>query len=832
MIARLALRGLAAHRLRLGLSALAVVLGVAFASCAMIFSATMNRAFDAMYATAGRGTDAVVRARQAFGDEDTAVPASLLGTVRGVPGVAMAHGEVRGFAAIVDRGGKVVIGPQDTPQIGVDWSDDPDSAMETTSGHGPRTPEEIAIDADTAKKTGYRVGDRVRVVLRGPSRTFTLAGVFEFGGSAGLGGTSMTAFAPATAEQVVAERPGTYSEIAVRAAPGVSQEQVRDALAAALPAGFEAVTGRRAAAEAAAEIKDKVGILPKMLLNFSIVALFVGSFIIVNTFSMLAAQRTRELALLRAVGATRAQVTRSMLGEAAGIGLAGATLGLGAGIALATGLRALFGALGDELPAGDLVISAPAVVWAYVVGAIVTPAAAYLPARRAARIPPVAALREDAVPPARSLRRRRLTGAGVLLAGTAALAGGIAGPSTYAAAAGAVLVFLGVTLLGPVVCGPVIGVLGRPATRFLGITGRLGGENARRNPRRTASTASALTIGLALSGAVTIVASSAGVSIARQGLGADFYVSSDAAFGPQVRDAAAHTPGVRGAVAVRDARVALGGTVRAALAGDARAMAGPYRLTMEHGVAALGPGEVLVDHHTAASEGWTAGARVPGQFADGAQENLRVAGIYTGGGAMPPVILNPADDRAHSASRLVNEVRITLAPGADAVAARQALRSMLGAWPGLVLRDRAEMAAKARSGVDQYFALIRVLLVLSIIVAALGIVNTLALSVIERTREIGLLRAVGMDRRGLRRMIRYEAVTISVFGALTGLGLGVVLGWTVQHMAASSGVEVLSIPFAQLGLYVLAAGAIGVVAAAWPARRAARLDVLRAIAAM
>lgn len=846
MIARLALRGLAAHRTRLGLTVVAVVLGVAFVSGAMIFSATLTRAYDAMFATAGAGADAVVRPRQALGGDGDAgapIPASVLAAVSRVDGVAKAHGSVSGFAGVLDRRGDLVTGAQDTPQLGVDWTDDPDfGAMDLVAGRGPRTATEIAIDADTAKKTGYRVGDRVTVALRGPSREFTVSGIFRFGGSGVIGGSSMTAFEPATAGRLLTGRSGVYTRIAAHAERGVSQARLRDAIARVLPAGLEAVTGRRAAEDASGAITAQVGILPTMLRNFSLVAAFVGSYIIINTFAILVARRTRELALLRAVGASRSQVRRLILGEALGVGLAGATIGLAAGAGLAAGLRAIAGAAGAGLPPGGLAVTAPAVLAAYAIGTFVTTLAAYPAARRAARIPPAAALRDDAVPPARSLRRRGLAGIATALAGAGALAGGVAGSGRvagYLTGAGAALLFAGVTILCPLICRPVAWAVGWPFARFFGVAGRLGRSNARRDPRRTAATATALMIGLALSGMVSVLGSSLNASVDRSlgtGTGADFQISAmkgagERSFAPQVRDAVGAVPGVRSAVGADEVRLRLGGRVRTALAGDPPAMAEPYGLRVERGSLRLAAGEVLVDHRTAESMDWTAGTVVAGQYGDGARASVRIAGIYADGADLPPVIVGTTDYDAHYAGGRFAEVRIVLDPGADPAATGRALRSTLRAWPGLDVRDRSDVAARAREGVDEFLAFILVLLVLSLIIAALGIVNVLALSVIERTGEIGLLRAVGMGRAQVRRMIRYEAVVVAVFGAVLGLGLGVVLGWAFRRAAAGDGIEVLSVPFARLGLYVLAATLIGVFAAIWPARRAARMDVLRAIAA-
>jgi ABC-type antimicrobial peptide transport system permease subunit len=846
MIATLAIRGLVAHKLRLVVTLVAIALGVAFVSSAMIFSATTNAALDRLFTVAGKGTDAVVRPQQLFAGNDEAgnsadvpVPATVLRTVQGVDGVAKVHGAVSGFAAIVDRHGKVVTSAQGAPQIGVDWSEDPDfSTTHLRSGRGPRVPDEIAIDVASAKKTGYRVGDRVTVVLPGPSHTFTLAGIFALGGANSTGGMSIVAFELATAQRLLMEQPGTYSRIDVHARPGVSQTQVRNAIARVLPTGFEALTGREASDEASGDLRSSLDIFPKLLLWFSVVAVLVGSFIIVNTFSILVAQRTRELALLRAVGASRRQVRRLMLGEAAGLGLIGSLLGLGAGTALAVGLRALVNLIGGDLPPNGLVLSASTVLWAFAVGTLVTLAAAYVPARRAATVPPVAAMLDGTAPRIRSLRRRAWAGSVMTTAGVVSMGAAGANPTGSNAGSllgvGALLVFAGVMMLSPVLGTPAARILGWPFARFLGGAGMLGRENAQRNPRRTAAAASALMIGLALSGAVTVMASSLKASLDRQldeGLGSDYVVSSkgENPFSPRAMEAVGRVPGVRRAVAIRTARLELDGRVRSAVAGDPRALAAPYRLKMTDGSLSLADGELLISNQTAKSTDWIVGTTVPARFADGGRGNLRVAGIYADPPIGPAIILDPASYRAHYPSALISQIEIITAPGADAVATRRGLQSALRAWPGLDLQDQEHIKAAAHSSIDEFVSAILALLALSVVIAALGIVNTLGLSVIERTREIGLLRAVGMERRQVRRMIRYESLIIAVFGALLGLGLGVLYGSALQRASAADGMAVLSIPFRQLGLYLLAAIAIGVSAAIWPARRAARLRILRAI---
>ncbi|WP_433462755.1 ABC transporter permease [Spirillospora sp. CA-128828] len=844
MMVKLVFRGLVAHRARLLLSTVAVVAGVAFVAGTLIFSATLDRSFDRAFDDLGRGTDVIVRSQRAFepglGERasDRPVPASVLASVQDVDGVAKAHGVVTGFAAVVDRHGRIA---GSEPQTGVAWDGDRDLSLpRLTSGRPPAAPDEIATDVTTARDAGYRIGDRVTVALLSGTRTFRLTGLFEVGDSALSGAISMTAFAPGTAMRVLSDHPGTYVRIVVHADDGVSQQRLRDAVAAALPPGIEAVTGRRAIDEQAGSFTEILKVMRTFLLVFALIAVFVGSFIIFNTFAMLVTARVKELALLRAVGASRGQVTRSVLGEAAGVGLAGSTLGLAAGAGVAAGLARLLSAVtGGELPVGTLVLPASAVVASYAVGMPVTLAAAFVPARRASRIPPVAALREGTAPP-RPLRRRVVCGTGVSVAGAGLIAAGFAADGRAAltlTGAGALAVFAGVVTVSPVLSRPAIRVLAWPFARWGGSAGRMGGRNALREPRQTAATASALTIGLALIATVSVIVQSMASSVDRQldaGLTADYQVTGRSQVTPVGADAAravAGVAGVRTAIPIRTARFRLDGSVRTATAGSPGGLLAHFRLPLQAGSSSAGGDELLVGATVAKAQGWKAGTTIGGEYQDGTRRRFRIAGVYADRPSLTPsaptMIINWAGYRAHDPDAPVDRIEINVT-----TATRGALEKALAPWPNLELKDRAQIKDDAAGDIDLFLDLVLGLLVLSVLVAALGIVNTLALAVTERTREIGMLRALGMQRRQLRRMIRCEAVVVSLFGAVLGVGTGVLLGIVLQHALAAGdgGMEVLAIPYGRLAVCVAAAAAIGVAAAVWPARRAARLNVLQAIA--
>ncbi|TDB90245.1 ABC transporter permease [Actinomadura sp. KC216] len=849
MMSKLVLRGLVAHRARLLLSTVAVVAGVAFVAGTLIFSATLDRSFDRAFDDLGRGTDVVVRTDRAFepglGERaaERPVPAPVLAAVQKVDGVEKAHGVVTGFAAVVDRQGKIV-GAE--PQQGVAWDGDPDLSLpRLTSGAPPAAPDEIAVDVTTAAEAGYRVGDRVTVALTSGTRAFRLTGLFEVGDSALSDQLSMTAFAPGTAQRLLSDHPGTYARIVVHGDDGVPQERLRDAVAAALPPGVEAITGREAIDEQAASFKDVLTILRTFLLVFAVIAVFVGSFIIFNTFAMLVSGRVRELALLRAVGASRGQVTRSVLGEAAGVGLAGSTLGLAAGAGVAAGLARLMTAVagGEELPFGTLAVPASAVVASYGVGMLVTLAAAFVPARRASRIPPIAALREGKAEP-RPLRGRAVYGTEALAVGGALIAAGLATDGSTAltlAGTGAMALFVGVVVVSPVAGRPVIRALSWPFARFGGNPGRMGGRNALRDPRQTAATASALTIGLALIATVSVVVQSMASSVDRQldaGLTADYQVTGRSQITPVAAEAAgavAGVDGVRSAIPIRTARLELDGSVRTAAAGEPGELLGHFRLPLQQGTPSVRGDTLLVGRGVAAAQGWTVGTTIDGRYQDGTRRTFRIAGIYADRPSVTPsapsMIIDWASYRKRDPDAPIDRIEVNVTP-AGAGAGRAALEAALGPWPNLELKDRAQVKDEAAGDIGMFLNLILGLLVLSVLVAALGIVNTLALAVTERTREIGLLRAVGMQRRQVRRMIRYEAVVVSLFGAAAGVGTGVVLGIVLQRVMADGdgGMEVLAIPYGRLAVCVAAAAVIGVVAAVWPARRAARMNVLEAIA--
>ena len=741
--------------------------------------------------------------------------------------MAQSYGTVNGFAAVVGRNGEVV-GGSGPPQLGIGWNP-ADRDYPVTAGRGPARAGEVVIDARTAGRAGLRVGDRTRVLVQGPAQDVTVVGVVDPGD---LMGATVVAFDQATAQRLLL-RPGQFSDITVRAQAGVGETTLRDRIRRVLPSpAYEAITGTTMRKENEGEITRILSFFRTLLLVFAVISIFVGGFIIFNTFSMLVARRSRELALLRAVGASRKQVTRAVLGEAVGVGVVGSTLGLAAGAGLALLLQRLFRASGADF-GGGLAFTYRPVLWSYAVGVVVTVTAAYVPARRAARIPPVAAMRDDVAMPPRSLRIRLIAGSVVTAAGAALSGLGLGGAPIALLGAGAALVLVGVAMLAPVIGRPVVRVLGAACPRLFGTPGRLAAKNALRNPRRTAATASALMIGLALVSAINVMSSSAKASVAGQVdavFAADYMVTpASGVFDPaEAARAVRAVPGVELVTAAYQGRFKVGTHAQSFLATERPAdLVRATRLSLRSGSADLGRDGLLLDQPTATSAKVGVGSVVTARFADGGTERLRVAGVYAKNQLLGPRVLALPAYRAHAAHPAGLGLMINTAR-ADA-ATKNAIERALTGRPSLKVQDQSDVKQDDQHGIDQLVTLLTVLLTLSIIIAALGVINTLALSVIERTREIGLLRAVGTSRRQIRRMIRLESVVIAVFGGLLGIAIGVVFGIAVQHAVADQGLDVLSVPVPTLVAYVVLSAVIGVLAAVWPAWRASRLDVLKAI---
>ena len=846
------IRGIFARKLRLALTTLAVLLGVAFVSGTYVLTDTMERSFDQIFKRTVTDVDLVVRARDPYtggGSQRTRIPEASLARVRAVDGVATADGTTFGYAQIVDRHGDSIQNGL-APTIGLSWPESGAGPLELADdgrSRAPRGDREILVDEGTAREHGLRVGDRVRVLLKGPAEQFRIVGLFRLKGQADLGGVTVTAFDLPTSERVLAV-PGALDAIYLTTQPGASPGKVSADVTAELGPNYEVVTAAKLAEERAEPVRQGVGNLRMALVGFAAVGLVVGSFIIFNTFAILIAQRTRELGLLRALGASRAQVLGSVVAEAAIVGMIAAGLGLAAGFGLARVLLSVvgFNRLGLGAPTTEPVLLARTVVAAVVVGVLVTVGSALIPAVRAARTSPVAAINDVPGAGAAPLRRRAVIGLVIALAGAGALWFGFQVDATQLAtriqvvAVGALLAFFGVVLLVAALARPMARVIGWFLSRW-GVTGRLAQGNAMRNPRRTAATSSALVVGLSLVCLVAIVAASVKASIrtgVQKGVRADYVLSAQGltGFSPDVSTRVASLPAVQATTGLRLGRVRLGERQQLVMAVDPAALSRVLDLDIRSGgVQGLATGGILISRDEAEHYGVGPGDRLQVIYPQTGPIAVPIAGVYarkqfTGGYPVPLGVMSIAtEEQNFGGVQQDTLVYVKARPGERAEARRQIERAIGRDFPNIQIDSRAQFQNMQEGTVDQFVAGLVALLVLSEIIAVLGIINTLLLSVYERTRELGLLRIVGMSRTQVRRMVRGESIIIAVIGCLVGLGLGIFWGWAFTRALREQGLDQFDVPPLQVALFLVFSVIAGAVAAWLPAWRASRLDVLEAI---
>lgn len=843
---RIALKGLFARKLRLVTTSLAVLLGVAFMSGTLVLTDTIGRTFDTLFSSANAGTDAVVRGKaqitDSFSTQRNRIGASVLETVRTVPGVAAAEGFVEGYTQILDRKGKAVGNPgQGAPTFGRNWATVAAlNPFRLVEGHPPKSDDQVVLDRYTADQAGVGVGDTATVLVQPGPRRVTVAGIATFGDASGTLGATNVMFTTHAAEILVGE-PDRFDTIGVVAASGVSQTELRDRLAAAIPPDAEALTGKAFVKENQSQLRNNLRFFNAFLLTFAIVALLVGSFIIYNTFGIIVAQRSREMALLRAVGATRRQVLGEVLVEAGAVGVFASVLGMVAGIAIAGGLKALLKAFGIDIPAGGIVFAGKTVVVSLVAGIGVSLASAFFPARRASKMPPVAALRDLAYEAPTSSRKRTVVGIVVTGLGGAALLNGLFGNGGNKPASvglGAAVIFFGVAILGPVFARPASRLIGAPLPRLRGVSGTLARENAMRNPKRTASTAAALMIGVGLVGFIMIFAASAKTSIndsIDRAFTGDFVVDSNTfGFGglsPTLASSLAKLPEVRAVSGRRFAQAKVDGRTKFVSAVDPAPFDEILDLDFATGhLTDLTDTSLAVDSVTAKNKHWHVGDQVRLTFAKTGERPFTVAAIYRRADAVGQYVISMRAYEANFAQQLDSQVLVAKAKDVSAADARRAIERLTDRYPNAKLQDQTEFKQSQAAQINKLLGLIYVLLALAIVIAWLGIMNTLALSIFERTRELGLLRAVGMTRSQLRTAVRWEAVIVALFGTLLGLAIGLFFGWSLVEALKSNGIDKLTVPPGQILAVVVIAALAGVTAAVWPGRRASRLDVLRAIA--
>ncbi|MFH8800645.1 ABC transporter permease [Streptomyces sp. NPDC017936] len=840
---RTALRNVLAHKARLLMTVLAVMLGVAFVSGTLVFTNTLS---DAYQRSSAKGFDQVdvavtAEAQEDVGDRVGRTPEltrALLERSAGVPGAASAVGVVGGFTAVADKDGKLVGGGFQS-RGGNYWGDE-DPRYPLKEGSAPHGANEVALDSGTARRAGYEVGDTVRLSVDGPVLSPKVTGIFTTDDGNVAAGGSLTLFDTATAQRLFG-KPGTYDEIDVEAAAGTSQTALKAALDKALPAKLvETTTGEELADDQAELISSQMSGLKQGLLVFAGIALFVGTFIIANTFTMLVAQRTKELALLRAVGASRRQVTRSVLIEAFVVGATAGVTGLVAGIGVDAGLRSLMDTLGATVPDGPLVVSPGTVAAALAVGVVITMLAAWLPGRRAAKIPPVAAMSSvHAKATTRSLVLRNTIGAlfsaaGVAVVLAATTMNGSDGQAPMGL--GAVLLVIGVFVLTPLLSRPLIAAAA-PVLRGFGISGKLARQNAVRNPRRTAATASALMIGLTLITGMTVMAGSLQRSIdkmASAAIRADYVVvmaNQAATLSPDVEKKLAATEGVTATSPLRNAPARIDGETEYLTGVTGSAIGELTDLPVDDGAFTVDGTRVVVDGDTAGRHGWKAGSVFTVAYEDGEKQRLTVAGVYEGNEMVRGIILDNTALAPHQDEPADMQVMVKTSGGASD-ATKDRLERALGSNPAIMVQSKQDISEEIAQMFTLMLNMLYGLLAMAVIVAVLGVVNTLAMSVFERSQEIGMLRAVGLDRRSVKRMVRLESLVISLFGGVLGIGLGVFFGWAAGELIGTRmATYELVLPWGRMAVFLALAAAVGVLAALWPARRAARLNVLAAIKA-
>jgi putative ABC transport system permease protein len=848
---KLTLKSLLDRKIRLALTTFAVVLGVAFVSGAFIVADSLRATFGEVADEIAGPISVQVRGTEAFeGDINSRnrVPEELLGLVRAQPGVAEANGFIQGFPRVsVGEDFQDLIDPGQAPTLAFNY-EDAVTAFEIVDGQAP-VGDEVLIDVDTARTYEISLGDPISV--RAPDETLiaTVSGFVRFGSENGAGAAFVLLDTP-TMQRVFGYE-GAFAVIDVASEIGVAQDELAAAVNAVLPDGAEAVTGEEVASEFSDQFGTFISVFQTVLLAFAFVALIVSGFIINNTFSIVLGQRIKELGLLRTLGATGRQVRQSVLLEAAIVGAIASITGILAGIGFASLIKWAISQAGGGagLPDGPLIIAARTWIVAIVVGLGITMLSAVSPARKAASIPPIAALRDDIQLSSGSTKRRTIVGLllgvlGAVFSVIGSISSGGALAQLGPLALGAVFLFVSVAALSPMIARPVAHFIGAPVARFRGTPGQLARENAARNPRRTASTASALMVGLALVGTVLVIGTSfkkTFTSVLDTSLKADFFIEVDGGqsfigFSPQLADDLEALPEIEVAAGFRGgdrvAAMRVEGDRKWVFGTDASALGGMIDLDLIEGsVEGFANRGLLVHSDPAGDLGLSPGDKVDAEFPIGGVIELTVVGIYDDGSILGNWVISTETYEAgfDSTFQLDLFASAVIADGVDPDVARAAADEVAAAYPEASLQDRDEFQATLEGRIDQLLVAVNALLLFAIVIAALGIVNTLMLSVFERTREIGLLRAIGMTRSQTRSMVRWEAVIVAVFGGLLGLALGVVFGLIAIAAMPDSFITETGIPIGSFIVIMVMCGIVGTVAALFPGIRAARLKVLDAI---
>lgn len=847
---KLSLKGLLARKLRFIMTSIAVVLGVTFVVASFVVTDSLRATFGTLSREVNQGNDLIVRQRVDFGQRGDAVrvPESLVAQIQRIDGVNEAEGGIFTLngANPIDGKGEAVktIGP---PLAAANWGDaETLNQFILKAGAKPKGADQFAIGADTAGDYDFVVGNRYTLVTKTGNREMTLSGLHQFGRDSNAAvGAVVVLFDNETTQKVLGME-GEYQEIWVNLESGANRATVQDEIAKILPDNIEVVTNEVSTKEFSDSFNAFIGPLGVILLIFALIVAFVAAFIINNTFNIVLGQRVRELGLMRALGATGKQVRRSVIAESAILGVLATVVGIGLGMLGALGIRGIFSAAGFSLPKGTLPLKPRTIIFAVLVGVGTTVVASLIPAIKAARTQPIAALRDDPRLDSTTARRRTIIGLVITAIGIAFAAIGLAGGGNSARETlsslglGAVLVFIGVATLSPLVARPVSRALGAALPRVFGTPGRLARENAARNPRRTASTASALMIGLALVCMVAVLGASLKESFGRtlrNTVLADYLVSEDnqasLGFTPTVAERLGQLPEVGVLSAMR-----FQGSIR--VEGATKSLTGvefdTLRDLFDPGLIAGDPkgaaeASILIHRDVARDRKLGVGDALPVEFQGRAPQPFTVAGIYRDASIFGNYLIDIDTWEKNIPSELDALVAVSAKPGAEKAALRSSIQQLLGAeFPQLKVESTGEFRESQEAQLDNVFIIVNVFLMIAVLIALVGIINTLTLSIFERTREIGLTRAVGMTRRQLKRMIRWESVIIAVFGGLLGAAMGIVFGVALSAAIPDSIISVTRIPAGQIVFFIVLSALAGLLAALFPARRAGKLNVLEAIA--
>ncbi|MCX7621381.1 MAG: FtsX-like permease family protein [Acidimicrobiales bacterium] len=850
---KLALRGLRAHLTRLLLTTLVVVMGVCFVAGGQVMTDTVKAGFDKVFTRAYAGVDAVVRSSEQttvfFRTEHAPVTADLLDAIGSTPGVAATEGLVRKPVRTVGHDGQPVCNNGlGQVLLGMNWIENQQlNQFVIDQGSPPANDGEVVIDKRFAREQGLSVGDQITVLATSGPAEFTVSGIAKFQQADDYATASVVLFRTATAQWLLLE-PGRFDMILVAATEGTSQTALSDQLRKRLagqPKPVQVLTGKAMEAETKNLARLILDAINRVLLVFGVVALFVATFIIYNTFSLIVAQRTRELALIRAIGASRRQVVGSLMTEAALVGLVASVLGIAVGIGLGALISSLLIRAGFVPPDSPMVLRVTGLAAPFVMGFVVTTLASLGPAWRASTIPPVAAMRETAVEPKRPSAARVLIGAAIALSGAAAMGTGLFADledPLVAVGTGMGLVFVGLAVLAPAFTGPASRFLGSPLARLEPVSGKLARENAARSPRRTAATASAVMVGVTLVSFIAIIGESLRVSTTRAIDGAvmgDFVIDSRCSgligVDQQLAPTVAAIPGIAVATGLSIGPAKVNGSPALVFGVDPTALQAVLDIGVVEGdLAGLANNGVGVPAEVARENGWGLGTPLRLSFLSAGEVELRVSAIYSNEwfATSRGILMSKEKFNASfpSAQRSDFQVYVKLAESATPADVRTRLDEVVAQFPPARTEDLTEFKRSQTRVIDQFVFFVWALLLLAVVISVIGILNTLLLSVYERTREIGLLRAAGMTRRQVRSMIRSEAVIITLIGTLAGLFLGMSFAWALVRSSAGQGVREYAVPFLQLAIIVGGAWLASLLAASWPARRAANLDLLTAIA--